>query len=424
MAEIIRMPEVLAGATEATLQAWQVAAGEAVSVGQPLAEIETDKALVELNAEADGVVGRLLVADGDSVAVGVPILALLAEGEGEVELWAALNAAGPGADADDVGPQGEAASETDTPGPDEARPAPEPEPAVARTSGQGRLFASPLVRRLAAAAGVALGDVPGTGPRGRIVKRDLQRYLARRGESSGALPVTEAPAPSPTTFEDVPVDRMRRAIARRLTESKRTVPHFQVGAECRVEALLALRAEVNQAAPRKISVNDFVVKAVAGALVEVPQANAIWLGEAIRRFHSVDVAVAVAVDGGLMTPVLRGVESMTLTQVSAQTADLVTRAREQRLLQHELEGGSFSVSNLGMYGTTEFSAIINLPQSGILAVGAARTVPVVDAAGGLAVGSTMKVTLSADHRVLDGAVAAQWLAAFVRRIENPLSILI
>jgi pyruvate dehydrogenase E2 component (dihydrolipoamide acetyltransferase) len=217
---------------------------------------------------------------------------------------------------------------------------------------------------------------------------------------------------------------MRKAIARRLTESKSSVPHFYLVADCRVDALLELRRSVNETAPRKISVNDFVLKAVAGALVEVPAANTIWNGDSIRTFSSVDLSVAVATEGGLTTPVLRSVERMPLTHVSATVAELAERARAGRLKQHELEGGSFSVSNLGMYGTSEFSAILNPPQSGILAVGAARPMPIVDETGQLAVGQVMTVTLSADHRVLDGAVAAQWLAAFQRRIENPLTILI
>ncbi|WP_417702526.1 2-oxo acid dehydrogenase subunit E2 [Pseudophaeobacter sp.] len=206
--------------------------------------------------------------------------------------------------------------------------------------------------------------------------------------------------------------------------SKATVPYFYLVADCRVEALLALRAEINATSPRKTSVNDFVLKAVAGALMDVPSANAIWNEDGIRQFSSAEISVAVATDGGLTTPVLRGVERMSLSAVSASVADLAERGRAGRLKQHELEGGSFSVSNLGMYGTSQFTAILNPPQSGILAVGAARKMPVVDANGDLIIASVMTVTLSADHRVLDGAVAAEWLAAFQRRVENPLSMLI
>jgi pyruvate dehydrogenase E2 component (dihydrolipoamide acetyltransferase) len=216
---------------------------------------------------------------------------------------------------------------------------------------------------------------------------------------------------------------MRRAIARRLTESKTTVPHFYVTAHVRVDRLLALRREINESAPRKVSVNDLVLKAVAGALVAVPAANAIWNGDSIRRFTGVDIAVAVAIDGGLVTPVVRGVDGLALTRLSAVVADLAERARAGRLQQQELEGGSFAVSNLGMYGVDEFSAILNPPQSGILAVSAAKPRPVVDEDGGLAVATVMTVTLSADHRVVDGAVAAEWMAALVRLLEHPLAML-
>jgi pyruvate dehydrogenase E2 component (dihydrolipoamide acetyltransferase) len=217
---------------------------------------------------------------------------------------------------------------------------------------------------------------------------------------------------------------MRRAIARRLTESKTTVPHFYVTANPNVDRLLALRREINETAPRKISVNDFVIKAVAGALVEVPAANSIWGVDHIRRFDGVDIAIAVAVEGGLLTPIVRDAGNSTLSQISATVAELAERARAGRIRQEELEGGSFSISNLGMYGVDEFSAILNPPQSGILAVSAAKPRPVVGDDGELKVATVMTVTLSADHRVIDGAVAAEWMAAFVRRVENPLSILI
>jgi pyruvate dehydrogenase E2 component (dihydrolipoamide acetyltransferase) len=215
---------------------------------------------------------------------------------------------------------------------------------------------------------------------------------------------------------------MRKAIARRLTESKSTVPHFYLKADCRVDALVDLRRSVNDAATVKVSLNDFILKAVAGALIEVPEANTTWSDDTLRRLDGADVAVAIAVEGGLLTPVLRGVDGMSLSTVATRVAELAQRARTGRIQQQELEGGSFSVSNLGMYGVTEFSAILNPPQSGILAVGSATQRPVaID--GELAVATVMTVTLSADHRVVDGAVAAQWMAAFVRRMENPLTIL-
>ncbi len=447
MAELIRMPEVLAGAAEAAVQTWLVQPGDTVALNQSLAEIETDKAIVELASETAGTVGRLLAAEGDSVAVGDPIIVMLADGESEDAIDAALAAGGVAA----AEPGGSSAAPT----PPSAAPEPETAPegdavrkdgielssvltagtfessAVSAPDGR-RLFASPLVRRLATERGVDIADINGTGPRGRVVRRDLERHLEqgapspvpREAEPSVSAATPTPPSPGRVSYEDVPLDRMRRTIARRLTESKSTVPHFYLVADCRVDDLLALRTQVNETATRKISVNDFVLKAVAAALVEVPAANATWNGDSIRRFSSVDISVAVATGGGLTTPVLRSVERMSLTSISAIVAELADRGRAGRLKQHELEGGSFSVSNLGMFGTGQFSAILNPPQSGILAVGAARKQPIVTSDGELGVGTVMTVTLSADHRVVDGAVAAEWLAAFQRRIENPLTILV
>lgn len=453
MAELIRMPEVLAGENEAAVATWLVQPGDAVEINRSLAEIETDKATVELAAESAGIIGRLLAAEGQNIAVGDPLLVLLAEGEDEGAIEAALAGAGvsergtasqppPALALISAPPEPETAPEARAPsgsastsGSVVTEPAPAPAPAEGPATSDGRrLFASPLVRRLASERGLDIARVPGTGPNGRVVRRDLERHLAREtpADAPADEPITPVVPPAHARawvtdgalYEDVPLDRMRRAIARRLTESKSTVPHFYLVADCRVDALLDLRTQVNQGAPRKISVNDFVLKAVAAALVEVPAANAIWNGDSIRRFASVDISVAVATEGGLSTPVLRAVERMPLRTVSETVVDLAERARTGRLRQHELEGGSFSVSNLGMYGTSEFSAILNPPQAGILAVGAAQKRPVVTADGELGVGTVMTVTLSADHRVIDGAVAAQWLAELRRRIENPLTILI
>lgn len=279
---------------------------------------------------------------------------------------------------------------------------------------------SPLVRRLAAERGLDLTGVTGSGPGGRIVRRDLDAVAS----SAAASRPSAAPlAAAATGFTDTPHTGMRRAIARRLVESKTTIPHFYLAADCRVDALLELRKAVNENAAAKISVNDFVVKAVAAAFRDVPDANAIWTDEGTRRFDDVDIAIAVAIDGGLVTPVVRGVNRRSLGDVSESIRELAERGRAGRLRQDEIEGGSFSVSNLGMYGTQEFSAIINPPHSGILAVGAARKAPIV-VDDEVEIGTVMTVTLSADHRVLDGALAAQWLAAFVARIENPVSILV
>lgn len=420
MASVVRMPAALAGVTEAAIQTWIAQPGQSLAVGDPLAEIETEKAVVEYAAEVEGTVGRLLVEAGANVAVGAPIAVILAPGEGEDAIGPALAAAGAAEPAPAAVP---AAPEPAASAPAAASETPPATASVALPSPgdtDGRLAGSPIVRRLARERGIDLAGVTGSGPGGRIVRRDLDRIPA-----SGPAPVVPRPASAGGRLDPtiVPLTGMRKAIARRLTESKTTVPHFYVTAHCRVDRLLALRAELNEIAPRKISVNDFVLKAVAGALREVPAANATWAGDHILRHETVDIAVAVAVENGLLTPVLRDVDRSGIAEVSAAVAELAERARAVRLQQHELEGGAFSVSNLGMYGVDEFSAILNPPQSGILAVAAAKQQPVVDQ-GVLAVGTVMTVTLSADHRVVDGAVAAEWMAAFVKRIENPAAALI
>lgn len=488
MATVVRMPEVLANATEATIQTWLIEAGQEVTVGLPIAELETDKAVVEYAAEAAGTVLRLLVPAGSAAAVGDPIAVLGAAGEQVPDdLAPASGTAGPGSQA---GSAGSAVPEEAAPAPEEAAAAPEPETAPedrpspvagaptelgsdssddsrngagagvggggagssgAGSSGAGsgsaasgatsaRQFSSPLVRRLAREQGVDISELTGSGPGGRVVRRDLATYLASAASDAStqtstagapavgtaADPVVPPSAPSAAPSSgtvDVPLTSMRRAIARRLVESKTTIPHYYLVADCRVDALLDLRRQLNAEAAVKVSVNDLVVKAVAAAYVEVPEANATW-GESVVHTHAgVDVAIAVSVPGGLLTPVLRSVETTSLGAVSRTAADLAARGRDGALRQHELEGGVITVSNLGMYGVTEFSAIINPPQSAILAVGAARQEAVV-IDGELAVASVMTVTMSADHRVLDGALAAQWLASFVRHVEHPLRMLV
>ena len=424
MASVVRMPAALAGVTEAAIQTWIARPGQSLAVGDPLAEIETEKAVVEYAAEVEGTVGRLLVEAGANVEVGAPIAVILAPGEGEDAIGPALAAAGAAPAEPAPVPAG--------PAPASAVPAADPPtpPATASVAlsspeapaASVRLTASPIVRRLARERGIDLATLTGSGPGGRIVRRDLDGVTASAPASVAPAdrPASAGERPQPTV---VPLTGMRKAIARRLTESKTTVPHFYVTAHCRVDRLLAMRAEINEIAPRKISVNDFVLKAVAGALRDVPAANATWGGDHILRHGSIDIAVAVAVENGLLTPVLRDVDRLPIVEVSALVAELAERARAGRLQQHELEGGAFSVSNLGMYGVDEFSAILNPPQSGILAVSAAKQQAVVDD-GALAVGTVMTVTLSADHRVVDGAVAAEWMAAFVARIENPVAALI
>lgn len=408
MAVVVRMPSVAAGASEATVASWLVAPGDTVTAGTPLAEIETEKALVEYAAESSGTVGRLVVAAGETVETGSPIAVLTAPGETDADIDAALGVA--------------------------AAPAvlvPVPTDATAPANGR-RVFASPIARKAARERGIDLASVTGTGPNGRIVRRDLDRLageekiLAENSPpSAGNPPRSSEPAPARLAEGDtlIPHTPMRRAIARRLTESKACVPHFYLTAECVVDDLLALRERVNASAPPKISVNDFVLAAVAAAFGDVPEANVTWSEEGLIARRTVDLAIAVATDGGLVTPVLRDAGSKKLSQIARESAGLAARARDRRLRQDEIEGGVFSVSNLGMYGTTEFSAIINPPQSGILAVGAAKPQPV--AAGGeLRVATVMRCTLSVDHRAIDGVLAARWLAAFTRRIENPLGTIV
>lgn len=445
MAVVIRMPEVATGAAEAAIQTWLVEIGSEVSAGQAIVEIETEKAVVEYEAEQTGVLAGILLPAGDAAAVGVPIAVLATGGESVDAALAAAAAEGAGAaPAEHVIPEADedaAAPATERPDAQAVEPTPAapepvaPEPVAAESDAAGgegkRLFASPLVRKLARERDLDLHAIEGSGPNGRIVRRDLDAVASAPAAETAPAP---APAPAPAAapaapaasgaYDDIPHTGMRRAIARRLTESKSTVPHFYLTAEVRVDELLALRARVNEGRETKVSVNDFVVKAVARALRDVPEANAIWTDDATRRFVHADIAVAVSVPSGLLTPVVREADRLSIGELSATIRDLASRAREGRLKQHELEGGSFSVSNLGMYGTQAFSAIINPPHAGILAVGAAAPRPVVDADGQLAVATVMTVTLSADHRVLDGALAAQWLAAFVTAVENPLSILV
>jgi len=392
MASVVRMPSVLAGATEAAIASWLVAPGDTVAVGDPLAEIETEKAIIEYGAEESGVVGRIVLAAGEVGEIGAPIAVLMKDGETDADIDAALG-------------QGT--------------------PAASRT----RIFASPIVRKMAREKGIALATIAGTGPNGRIVRRDLEWLADQRLRTAGEARQPDQAAPQPAAAQPsaadtlIPHTPIRRAIARRLTESKATTPHFYLTTECVVDELLGLRKRINETAPVKVSVNDFVIMAAAAAFRDVPEANVTWSDEGLVAYASVDMSIAVATDGGLVTPVLRGVEAKRLSVIAAEAQSLAQRARDRRLLQHELEGGAFSISNLGMYGTLEFSAIINPPQSGILAVGAAKPQAVV-VDGTVAVANVMRCTLSVDHRAIDGALAARWLAAFTTRIQDPLGMII
>ncbi len=434
MTSVIRMPEVLAGATEGAISRWAVAEGDVVNVGDVLAEIETDKASVEYHAEEAGTVARLLAAEGSVIDVGEPIAIFAAEGDTESDIAAAIA---------EVGAGGDSASASATPATVEAASVAAPvgtatAPDVAEQNSDAatattvpragdRIWASPIVRKLAKERGIDLIGVVGSGPLGRIVRRDID-LLVTSGAVATPAPATSISAPlaaaaANATYTEIPHSSMRRAIARRLTESKSTVPHFYLKADCIVDKLLQARLDVNEALGIKTSVNDWVVKAVAHALMAVPAANVVWSDTAMRQFSQADISVAVATEGGLYTPVLRGVERMAIPEINERIRSLAERARQGSLKQEDIEGGSFAVTNLGMFGTEEFSAILNPPQSGILAVGAAREKAVV-VDGELAVANVMTVTLSADHRAVDGALAAQWMVAFQRAIEHPLSLLL
>jgi len=406
MPTLLRMPGIAADTTSAVLTEWQVHQGVSFAQSDVVATVETDKAQVDIEAEEPGEIVRFLVEPGTRVEVGDAIALQCAPGESIDDLNAAMHALGIVADGD------------------------------AGVDAPERVFATPLVRRLARAANLDLSTITGTGPNGRIVRRDVEGPRAEHtaapepAPAADVAPVTADVVPMAETpplqhvpaHTDEPHSRIRLATATRLTDSKRTAPHFYLRGTCRVERLLALRADLNRAGDTKVSVNDLVVKASARAHTLVPAMNVIWTEDATRRFGTVDIAVAVASPRGLVTPVVRDVARRSVSTVAADLADLAARARDGKLHQRDIEGGSFCVSNLGMYGTEEFSAIINPPQSAILAVGAARDEPVVED-GTLAVGTLMRVTLSVDHRPIDGSTAAEWMRAFVDVIENPLEIL-
>ena len=409
------MPALSPTMTEGTLAKWHKNEGEAVKSGDVLAEIETDKATMEFEAVDDGVLGKILVPGGTTgVAVNSPIAVLLAVGEDASSLAKVAVVAPATAQvvAASAAPVSTAVVSVST--------AP-----VASAALGSRIFASPLAKRLAAEAGLALDQVVGTGPHGRIVKADIEAAVK-------APPNALVPAPAPAVvpvavggdYEEIPNSSMRKVIAKRLTEAKQTIPHFYLSVDCRLDALLKVRADLNARSDSyKLSVNDFVIRAVALALRKVPAANASWTDAAILRYRTIDVSVAVATPNGLITPIVRTADRKGLADISNEMKTLAGKARDGKLMPEEYQGGGFTISNLGMYGIKEFSAIINPPQGAILAVGAGEQRPVV-IDGALAVATVMTVTLSVDHRVIDGAVGAEFLAAFKPLIEDPLSMLL
>ena len=400
------MPEVAAGAESALLSAWPLTPGSSYAAGDVIAIIETDKAVVDYEAETAGVIVRPLVTEGTEVAIGDPIAVISAPGEQIADIDAIVTELVGSAPAADPA-AAQAAPVVSAP---DAAPVPD------------RIFASPLARRMALDAGIDLATVTGSGPQGRIRRVDIDAVLA--AGPAAALP-TAAPTPALATDDDVvviPHSRLRRAIATRLTQSKTQAPHFYLRGSAQVDRLLELRQEINDGEELRVSVTDLLLKAMAVAFTAVPTANVVWTDEAVHQHARVDIGLAVATDNGLVTPVVRGVDRLTVRQIARTTQDLATRARAGSLRQHELEGGITSLTNLGMYGTEDFDAIINPPQSSILAVGAARETPVV-ADGAVAVATVLRFSLSVDHRPIDGATAAQWMAAFTALLERPAKLL-
>ena len=428
------MPEVAAGGAEAVLLGWPVPEQVTFAAMDAIATVETEKAVVDVPAEADGVILRTLVAPGAAVSVGDPIAVLgdVGESVSEDELRELLGRDSAADFSQQKAPQGlETASPVHTAMPELVQPS-------------ARIFSSPLARRIAQEAGLSLIDIAATGPGGRVVRRDVMEAIATRqspplrveaigidlapsvatGFATSALakPVQSLDVGVAAAFRDVPHTRMRRAIAQRLTQSVRDAPAFAIRGQVRVDKLLRLRAELNSVEAQKVSLNDLVVAAVARAHGRVPALNVRWLDDAVRFYLSVDVAVAVATDGGLVTPVVRDADRLTIRELARNTADVTTRARSAQLRQDEIEGGTITVTNLGVFGTQDFTAILNPPQSAILAVGAAREA-VVPVKGKPKVRSLMSVTLSVDHRPTDGATAAKWMACFVDLIEHPVQLL-
>ncbi|MCA0202739.1 MAG: pyruvate dehydrogenase complex dihydrolipoamide acetyltransferase [Proteobacteria bacterium] len=430
----ILMPALSPTMEEGTLAKWLVKEGDAITSGMVIAEIETDKATMEFEAVDEGTMGKILVAEGtEGVKVNAPIAVLLEEGES----------------ASDIGTPKAAPAKTEAKA--EAKPAAEPAkaeaPKAAPAAEGQRVFASPLARRIAKDKGLDLSAIAGSGPRGRIVKADVEGATAAP-KAAAPAPASPAAAPAaapakpamPTgadantvmkmfegrTYEEVKLDGMRKTVAARLTEAKQTIPHFYLRRSVELDALMAFREQLNgQLAARgvKLSVNDFIIKASAMALQKVPDANAVWAGDRILRLKPSDVAVAVAVEGGLFTPVIKDAHLKSLSALSAEMKDLATRARNRKLAPHEYVGGSFAISNLGMFGIENFDAVINPPHGSILAVGAGIKTPVVKQDGTIGVANVMSMTLSVDHRVIDGALGAEFLAAIIENLENPLAML-
>ena len=438
MAIDITMPALSPTMEEGNLAKWLVKEGDKVSAGDILAEIETDKATMEVEAVDEGIIAKIVVAGGTEGVKVNDVIAILAE-EGEDVAEAAK---GGGSSA----PKAEAKSETAP----VAAPAPAsaPAPTASAAPTGARVFSSPLARRIAKDAGLDISSVAGSGPHGRVVKRDVEAAIAGGAKPAAAVASEAKAAPATTamptgpsseavlknfeegSYELVKHDGMRKTIAKRLQESKQTIPHFYVSVDCQLDALLKLRGELNKAAPMrgdkpayKLSVNDMVIKALALSLRDVPDANVSWTDEAMVKHKHADVGVAVSIPGGLITPIIRAAETKALSTISNEMKDLGARAKEKKLKPIEYQGGTTAVSNMGMMGVSNFSAVVNPPHATILAVGAGEQSPVVKD-GALAIATVMTVTLSTDHRCVDGALGAELLGAFKSYLENPMSMLV
>jgi pyruvate dehydrogenase E2 component (dihydrolipoamide acetyltransferase) len=443
----ILMPALSPTMEEGKVAKWLIKEGQAVKAGDVIVEIETDKATMEVEAVDEGTVGRILVAEGtEGVKVNTPIAVLLGEGESASAAASAAPATKP-----QVSEEGSrrAAPRPGAPAPKAQSPAPQPAAAPRAGNGAARILASPLARRLAREAGLDLAALAGSGPHGRIVKSDVEA-AARGAALTGAAPkagtaVSTRPAPAATppamadaqilalyekgSYELVPHDSMRKVIAQRLTLSKQTIPHYRLSVDCRLDEVLKARERMNATAPKdgprayKLSVNDFVIKALALALTQVPRANVTWTEGGTLRHRYADIGVAVAVEGGLFTPIIRHAELKSLSEISNEMRDLAERARKRRLAPHEYQGGTTSISNLGMYGIKSFDAVINPPHATILAVGTGEKRAVVTG-DAVEVATLMTCTLSCDHRVVDGAVGAELITAFKALIEDPVRMLV
>ena len=434
MATNILMPALSPTMTEGTLARWLKKEGDVIKAGDVLVEIETDKATMEVEAVDEGVLGKILVADGtEGVAVNAPIAVLIEAGE-------AMPSDAPKATPAPAAAQPAPASMA----PAAAPPQPAAQPAVAAPG--DRVVASPLAKRMAQQAGVDLADLKGSGPNGRIVKADVEA-ASRGGASKTSAPAAApakvaapAPAPAPAAAKtpappitaphtSIPNSSMRKVIARRLSEAKATVPHFYVSMDIEIDALLKLRAELNARSPKdgagafKLSVNDLVIKAAAATLKRIPRVNASYTEDATILYDDIDISVAVSIADGLITPIIRNADIKGLATISNEMKDLAARAKSGKLKPEEFQGGSFSISNMGMFGVSNFAAIINPPQAAILAVAAGTQRPVVKN-GALAVATVMTCTLSVDHRVVDGALGAEWLAEFKKIVEDPMSLML